>query len=109
MFNYLLFLLMHFDVFCLSSVYWSSNVNYMTQPPKGFDKYGQMYRLFISLGCIGTTFLARYLFTGLWARVVRGVYPYEPCARRKAVVHADKLAEAMASAEEEELETKKKN
>ena len=75
-FNYLLFLLMHFDVFSVVSVATSSNVNYMSQPPKGFDRFGHLYRVAVSIMCIATTALARYGFSGLWTRAVRGVYPY---------------------------------
>jgi len=75
-FNYLLFLLMHFDVFSIVGVATSSNINYMSQPPKGFDSFGHLYRVAVSLLCIGSTALARYGFSGLWSRIVRGVYPY---------------------------------
>lgn len=82
--NYLIFALIHWDVFSTVSIFWNCNVNYMAQPPNGFTKYGEWYRGVVMLQCLAATLAARYIFSGLWGLLVTWQYPYTVCCVRRS-------------------------
>ena len=82
--NYLIFALMHWDVFAVASIIGNRNVNYMIQPPKGYPKYGEWYRPLVMAQCLAATFVSRYVFMGVWGWLVTGKYPFGCGCARKA-------------------------
>lgn len=87
--NWAVFGLLHFLLFELLSLYLGDNINYIVQPPPGFDVFGRGYRIFITLASLLLMIILRFtivqLFKYIGGRNMKNKVGGQPCLSQRSL------------------------